>query len=149
MNKTRLVALITVLLTIGTVFGHKIHKRDVPSVIINSFHKHFPRAYDVEWKMEQNIYKVEFETGLRRNDHTIWFDNLGKIVRHKEEISKNKLPTQIIKKIDTDFGGYRISDVKRISEDNSVIYTLELKRFNEEWKVSFNPDGSIISKIPD
>ena len=50
----------------------------------------------------------------------------------REEILKNKLPTQIIKKINTDFGGYRISDVKRISEGNSVIYTLELKRFNEE-----------------
>ena len=149
MKKHGIITIVALLLTLSPLLGQKIHKRNVPSIVINAFHQHFPRAYDVEWKKDQNIYKVEFETGLRRYDHTVWFDSLGQMKRHKEEISKSKLPAQVTQKINTDFAGYRISDVKKITDRNSVLYTLEVKRFNDEWKVSIDSDGNIISKIPD
>ena len=149
MKKYFLVSLMTFLLAVNAAFAQKIHKSSVPSIIVNNFHQNFPRAYDVEWKLENELYKVEFETGLRRYDHTVWFDSLGQMKRHKEEISKSKLPAQVTQKINSDFAGYRISDVKKITERKSVLYTLEVKRFNDEWKVSIDSDGNIISKIPD
>ncbi len=130
-------------------FGQKIHKSDVPSLIINSFYQHFPLAYDVEWKKEQEVYKVEFETGVRRNDHTVWFDSFGKIIKHKEEISKSKLPEEVLLKLSSEFRDYRVSDIKRITEKDETVYTLELKKMHEEWKVSFDKNGKLLSKIPD
>ncbi len=129
--------------------GQKIHKGDVPSLIINSFHQHFPLAYDAEWNKEQEIYKVEFETGVRRNDHSVWFDSLGKIIKHKEEISKSKLPEDVLLKLTSEFKDYRVSDVKRIIEKDETVYTLELKKAYEEWKVSFDKSGTLLSKVPD
>lgn len=129
--------------------GQEIHKRDVPSLIVNSFYQHFPLAYDVEWKKEQEVYKVEFETGVRRNDNSVWFDSFGKIIKHKEEISKSKLPGEVLSKLASEFKDYRVSDIKKITEKDETVYTFELKRAYEEWKVSFDKNGTLLSKVPD
>lgn len=149
MKKYGIISVIVLSLFASTAFGQKIHKSKVPSLIINSFHQQFPLAYDVEWKLEQETYKVEFETGIRSYDHTVWYDKSGKAIRHKEEISKRSLPKAVLLKLNTDYKNYRISDVKKITEDNKSLYTLELKKSYEEWKISIDSDGTIRSKVPD
>ena len=149
MRKYGILSLFVLSLFISTALAQKIHKSKVPSLVINSFHQQFPRAYDVEWKMEQNIYKVEFETGIRGHDHTVWYDPSGKIIRHKEEMTKHQLPDAVLSKLNAEYKNYRISDVKKITEGNKILYTLELKKAYEEWKISIDSDGTILSKIPD
>lgn len=150
MKKYKLISILAILLvSTSTMFGEKIHKSAVPSLIINNFNKQFPRASDVEWKMENDIYKVEFEVGLFKNDHTVWYDSYGNTMMHKAEISKRDLPKAINSTISTEFKGHRVSDVKRITKQTDTTYTMELKRFDEEWKVSIDSKGNIISKIPD
>ncbi len=149
MKKYFLVSLMTFLLAVNAAFAQKIHKSSVPSIIVNNFHQNFPRAYDVEWKLENELYKVEFETGLRRYDHTVWYDQSGKIIRSKAEIPKSELPEAVQSKLATEFRGYLVSDIKKIVDQNVAIYTLEVKKLYEEWKVSLDAEGNILSKIPD
>lgn len=130
-------------------FGQKLNKRSVPSLVINNFQKEHPRAYDVEWKLEKDIYKVDFETGIRRQDHTIWFDKNGKVLKQKSEISKKELPENILIQLNAQYKDYRVSDIKRIIDNSDVLYLMELKKMNEEWKISFSPDGVVLNKIPD
>lgn len=133
----------------NTAFGQEIPQSQVPSLIVNNFQQTFPKTFDVEWELKGDLYEVEFETGLLGTDHEAWYDKTGKLVKHKEEISKSDLPQKVSAKINSEFSAYRVEDVKRITESDKVTYTLELKSFTEEWKVMFDKEGAILSKIAD
>lgn len=133
----------------NTVSAQDLHPSQVPSIIINNFQKSFPKAFDVEWELDGMYYKVEFETGLLGTDHDAWYDQTGKLIRHKEEIAKSDLPQKVQSKINSTFSGYRIDDVEKITEGNKVSYTFELKSWKEEWKVAMDSEGNILSKIAD
>lgn len=60
--------------------AQNMDRRQVPSVVLNNFDLQFPKAVDVEWEKIGDPFKVDFETG-RSNDHTIWYDALGDLVR--------------------------------------------------------------------
>ncbi len=149
MKKFSLICVLSLLFSINIAFGQKIHKSSVPSLIMNSFQQEFPRAFDIEWNLEQDIYKVGFETGLRRHDNTVWYSKTGKKLKQKSEISKKSLPEKVLNSIKTNFDDYKISDIKVIKESGKEIYTLELKKIYEEWKVSIDSEGVITSKVPD
>lgn len=149
MKKSILIITSMLFLSAGAIFGQDIHKSQVPSLVLNSFQQAFPKALDAEWEMEGDLFKVEFETGILRTSHDVLLDKTGKILRHKEEISKNDLPKPVSAKISSDFPGYRIDDVEKITEGNKTVYTLELKKLHEDWKVAFDPEGNILSKIAD
>lgn len=149
MKRSRLIAAFALAFALNATFGQDIPKSQVPSLIVNNFQQAFPKAADVEWKMDGEIYKAEFETGLPGIDHDAWFDKTGKLVRHREEISKSKLPKKVLAKIKADFSGYRMDDVRRITEGSKVTYALELKKLKEEWKVAFDTEGNVLSKVAD
>jgi len=149
MKTTFFMGLLALALSSNSVTAQDIHPNQVPSVIVNNFQKAFPKAADVEWELDGSNYKVEFETGLFGQDHEVWYDHNGKLLRHKEEISKSDLPQKIMAAISRDFKGYRIDDVKKITEGNKVTYTMDLESFKEEWKVAFDSEGKLLSKIAD
>jgi uncharacterized membrane protein YkoI len=133
----------------NTARAQDLHQSQVPSLTVNSFQKSFPKAFDIEWEQDGEHYKVEFETGLLGTDHTIWYNKTGKVIRHKEEISKSKLPQKVLAKINSNFRGYRVDEVEKIAEGGKIIYTLELESLTKEWKVAFDSEGNILSKVAD
>lgn len=149
MKRTLLAGTFVVALFAGTVKAQDLYQNQVPSVIVNSFQKTFPKAFDVEWEMDGENYKVEFETGMLGTDHEAWYEKTGKLIRHKEEISKGELPPKVLAKVNSDFKEYRIDDVEKITEGDQVTYTLELKTISEEWKVAFDKEGNVLGKIAD
>lgn len=133
----------------NVAFAQDIPQSQVPSVVVNSFQKEFPKAYDVEWELDGENYKVEFETGVLGTDHDVWYDKTGKSIRHIEEISKSDLPQKILAKINNDFSGYRMDDLERITDDGKTSYKVELKSFTEKWKVAFDSEGNVLNKLAD
>lgn len=122
-----------------------LHKRDVPSVILNQFNKEFPKAYDVEWEKKGDLYKVEFETGWKK-DHDVWYNSEGKIVKHKEELSSKDLPKPIKDYIQQEYKDYKIDEVDKITEKNEVLYKVEVEKYDREIKLFFNEDGTLSKK---
>ena len=149
MKTNFLIGVIALLFFASTTHGKDLPKSQVPSLVINSFDQAFPKASDIEWELDGELYKVDFEIGLFGTDHNVWYNKAGKLMKHKEEISKNDLPQKVLSKIKSDFSGYRIDDVKKITEGNNSSYTLELKNFTKEWKLAFDADGNILSQIAD
>lgn len=147
MKSIFLTTALTVFSLTNKAMAQEMSQSNVPSVIVNNFQKQFPKAFDVEWELKGNLYQVEYEIGILGADHEAWYNQTGKLIKHKEEISKKDFPKKVVKSIDKSFSQYRISDVKKITESNNVAYTLELKSFSEEWKVTFDKDGTILSKI--
>lgn len=132
-----------------TAWAQDVPQSQVPSLIVNSFQQAFPKATDIEWELDGENYKVEFEIGLLDTDHDAWYDKAGKLIKHKEEISKSNLPQKVSAKINSDFKGYRMDDVKKITEGNKITYTLEVKSSGEEWKIAIDAEGNILSKVAD
>lgn len=149
MKKQFLIGSFALLLVTNMALGQDIPQNQVPSLVVNNFQQAFPKALDVEWELKGELYKVEFEIGLFGTDHEAWYDKTGKLMKHKEEISRKDLPKNVIAKINKDFSGYKVDDVKKIMEGGKITYTLELKTFTQEWKAAFDTEGNILSKIAD
>lgn len=107
-----------------TAMAQDIPQSQVPSLIVNDFQQKFPKARRVEWELKGDQYKVEFETGILGDDHDVYYSRDGKLVHHKEEISKSDLPKNVLSKISKDFGGYRADDIEKISENGRVNYKM-------------------------
>lgn len=146
---TVLIAAAAILFSTEQAFGQDIPQNQVPSLVLNSFQQSYKKAFDVEWEIDGDKYKVEFEIGLPGTDHEIWYDQAGKLLRHKEEISKGDLPKAVQTKLKSGYSSYRVDDVKRITEGAVVTYTLEVKNFTEEWKLAFDSNGNVLNKIAD
>jgi uncharacterized membrane protein YkoI len=126
-----------------------IPQSQVPSVILNQFNKQFPKTTDVEWEMDGNLYNVDFEIGWNI-DHEIWYNAEGKMVKHKEDISKSELPKAVNDRIQADFSGYSIDDLERITDNGKVVYKLELNALTQtDWDIVIDSEGKVISKIAD
>lgn len=147
-GKMILSACILALSTIGA-FAQDIPQSQVPAVVVNSFQQKFPKAKGIDWELKAGLYEAEFETGLFGTDHEVWIQSNGKIVRHKEEFAKNDLPKAVIAKVKKDFPGYRIEDVKKITEEQKITYAFEVKSRTEEWKLVVDTQGNILGKLRD
>ncbi len=126
-----------------------IPQNQVPSVIVNHFQQQFPKARDVEWELKGNQYKVEFETGLLGDDHDVWYDKTGKLVRHESEISKGDLPQKVKATLDSQYANYRVDDVKKIDEAGKIVYKIEVKSSASDWDLAIDSNGKVLSKVAD
>lgn len=147
-RKMILSACILALTTMGA-FAQDMLQSQVPAVVVNSFQQKFPKAKGVDWELKGGIYEAEFETGLFGTDHEVWIQSNGRIVRHKEELAKNDLPKMITAKVKKDFPGYRIADVKKITEEQKITYAFEVKSGSDEWKLVSDTQGNILAKVRD
>lgn len=135
-----------VFLFANPAFGQDIPASEVPSVIKNNFLLEFPKATDIDWEMEKNYYKVDFELN-NNTEYKIWYSAAGDIVKREEEISKHHLPAAILSKIQTDFKGYRIDEVDKVTTGTEIYYEVELKSLlKKEWEVTIDTNGEIRSK---
>lgn len=125
----------------SVLIAQDIPQANVPSVVLNTFQSKFPNATDVDWELEEGVYKVEFKIGKR--GHDLWIDKSGKIKKQKEDFPKSQLPAAISEKLKSDFSAYKIDDVDKIEQDGKVLYKVELDSPTGERDVWFNPDGSI------
>lgn len=139
-------SIIALVLGVANIFAQDIPQSQVPSLVLNSFQQKYPKAYDVEWELKGDLYKVEFEKSLLGDDVEVWFDKSGKVVRSKEEISKSELPKAVLDKIDAEFKASIIKDVEKFNENGTISYKVEIKTIREEWDVLFDEKGNILSK---
>ena len=148
MKKHFLIIILSFFFTANASFGQDIAQSDLPAEILNNFNQNYPKAMDVEWEMDGELYNVEFEL-TDKKDHDIWYNQAGEIVKHKQEIDQEDLPEQIRSKINSEYSGYTIDDAKQIVENNVTTYSIELDASTEELDLMFNSDGEIVDKKAD
>lgn len=98
---------------------------------------------------ENDQYKVEFEIGFWNDDHTVWYDASGTILRHKEEVSKKELPKAVRDAIGKNYKFYMVRDVVRNTEGKAVTYQVELRSLTKEWDIVYDTEGKELSKLRD
>ena len=148
--KTKItIACAAALLTGTALHAQHLTPAQVPAAITTAFNQTFPKAMDIEWKQKGEQYKVEWETGLFRNDHEAWYDAAGKLLRHEEEAAASDLPEAVKAAIAKEFPGYRSDDVKRIEAEGATTWIVELQNGPEEWKVAYDAAGKQLQKQAD
>lgn len=131
----------------SSAHAQKLTHDQVPAAVHTAFSKAFPEAIGVKWKMEGTQYQGDFETGLLRTDHEVWYDATGRLLRHEEDITASDLPAAVSAAIASEFPGYRVDDVERITMNGAVSYVAELKlKGQQEWKVAYDAAGKQLQK---
>ena len=116
--KSKTIQLVAIsFLSIGTIFAQDVPTSQVPSVIINNFKKEFPKAHDIDWEMQGDLYNVDFEIEWF-TDYEAWFN-----AQYKE---------------------YRIEDAKKIIENGVETYKVELEKWDEDFDVIYSKNGNLI-----
>jgi hypothetical protein len=142
MKKEILTLTACVLLISINAFG----QQSVPSVVKNHFETAYVQATEVEWELEGNLYRVEFETE-NDVDREIWYDSNSTIVREETEIPVNDLPQAVRQAAERGFPGYEIDDVEKVTQPQGVTYRVELEALlKRDWDVVYSPDGKILEK---
>jgi uncharacterized membrane protein YkoI len=149
MRKLTIIAAFAISALSFSAYAQDIAQSNVPSLVVTNFQQAFSKARDIEWEMDGDLFKVEFEIGMFGPDHEAWYNAEGQLLKHKEEISKADLPEKVQATIKNEFEGYRVDDVKKLTAGNEVTYLMELKKLTEEWKVAIDANGKTLSKIAD
>ena len=134
--------LVVIMMATGTIIAQDMRQSDVPSVVVNSFKKEFPKAKDIEWEKKGEVYNVEFEVGFF-SDYEAWYDTTGKIIRYTQEISNRDLPKAIKDAIKNQYKGYRVDDAKKQVENNIETYLVEIEKKKDEINLVFSADGTL------
>jgi hypothetical protein len=143
MKKILFVGLFTAGLMLSSYAQDNLKEKDVPPAIQTTFKTEFPNAKDVEWKLKDGKYKVEFEiNGL---DHFAKYGTDGKIMAKGMKIRTSELPNAVSSAVKSGYADRTIDDVYRVDKDGSAFYLVKLNG-NPETKVLYSADGQVVPK---
>lgn len=120
-------------------FAQDLKEKNVPSVVLNSLSKAFPKAEKVEWEMEGNYFNAEFQ--ISRREHELWLNSRGMIIKHQQELRTDQLPEIVRNGARKYFKGYRIDELYKVELARKFYYKLSLRTFTDHKHAVFNHKG--------
>ena len=112
----------------------------------SAFTAKFPGATKIKWSIEKpGEYEVEFRlNGIKT---AALFDLRGALIEIEEEIKEVNLPQSVKTSIIKDFSGYKLKEIEKVTHPNGdITYEMEALRRKIKLEISFNFEGTIISK---
>lgn len=148
MKNRNIITVAFTLLGAFSIFAQDMNPDNVPSNLKQNFQKSFPQATDVEWEMDGQSYKVEFD--MNRNEHEIWYATDGTATRTEQELTEAELPQTIKTAISGNYAGYKVDSIEKTTVNGSSTYEVELEKgWNNEKDVIFNESGKVLSEMID
>ena len=130
-------------LALSSVSAQFLASDRVPESVRVEFNRQFPKAKSITWTPEQKGYQASFETHYKK--YFVSYDNEGHIIDQTIELDKIKLPRNIRRKIERNYGDFIIEATYRIDSKNGSDFIVELGRSEEGIKLLFNPQGNLLS----
>jgi hypothetical protein len=146
MKKILFAYLLTTGIMLGAYAQDKVKEKDVPAAVQTSFKSEFPNAKDVDWKMKEGKYKVQFEVnGL---DHIASFGADGKLMSRGMKIRASELPAAIATSVKSSYADRSIDDVYRVDKNGAAYYLVKLNG-DPETKILYAADGQVAKEKMD
>ena len=116
----------------------------VPSVVSNTLQAAYPGVTTVDWDKKKNFYEAEFKQNNR--EVTAEIDANGKLIRQKEDITQQDLPSALQQAIPAS-EGYVVDDIDKVTLNGTTFYQVELdgKGKNKDKKLVFEANGQASS----
>jgi len=132
----------------------------VPVMIRTSFEQKYPGASKVIWyrynpdktmtepeewyaTMDNTDYYVSFYWDDA--DYIAWYDN-GKWIRASKHIDNIDIPADVMRAINTQYPGYRITDVDLEYESKQTLYEVKMVKGESRMNVHYTPTGVVFKK---
>lgn len=132
----------------ATMSAQDLKTSDVPSNLTNNFQKSYANAAGVEWEMDGDNYKVEFD--VNKMEHEIWYSKEGTVVKTESEISESELPGAITSVIKNKYADYKVDSIEMTESNGQKNYEVELEKgWTKEVKVVFDATGKVMSSVED
>ncbi len=142
MKKLMLLAAMVMGVSLG--FSQKMKDAEVPAAVKSALQKQFPAAKDVKWDKEKSQYEASFD--LNKTDHSVLFDEAGKIVETEVEIEMNQLPKGVAEYIKANYKGVTVKEAAKITDaEGKVTYEAEVKGMD----LLFDSTGKFIKEVKD
>jgi len=133
----------------------------VPVTIRTSFDTKYPKASRVVWYqympdktqpsdatvwyagLDEKDYYVTFN--WNDADYIAWYDN-GNWIRSSQMIDNIDLPADVMRAVNTQYPGYRITDVDLEHDNKMDLYEVKLAKGDSKWNVHYNANGTVARK---
>ena len=133
----------------------------VPVTIRTSFDTKYPKATKVMWYqyvpdktqpsdvtswysvLDEKDYYVTFN--WNDADYIAWYDN-GNWIRSSQTIDNIDLPANVMRAVNTQYPGYRITDVDMEHDNKQELYEVKLTKGDSKWNVHYTADGTVARK---
>lgn len=112
--------------------------------IQTAFNEKFPNATDVEWKVSNNVYEIDFE--INHVDYEAWYDSDANLLMYKYDIANSELPQEVLSAMTNDYPGYVLDESEKVYKGNMIGYYLDLKKNKTEVHAFYKDNGTFISK---
>jgi hypothetical protein len=145
MKKILLATLLTTGLVMGA-FAQELKEADVPAVVKTSFKTAFPNAKDVDWKMKEGKYKVDFD--IDGTDQIAAFGADGKMISKGMKIRVSELPSAVTSAVKSAYADREIKNVYRVDKNGTINYLVKLEG-NPDTKVLYTADGQVVKEKKD
>ncbi len=117
---------------------------DVPANIKSSFSSSYAQATDVEWDQKDDSYHAKFE--MNNTDHYVVYKQDGTVEKKGREISPSELPAAVRTAINQQYANRTIEKAGTVEKDGKTMYKAKLDGDDEDLKVIFNADGSVVKE---
>ncbi len=133
----------------------------VPVAIRTSFETKYPNATKITWYQyapdkTQKTDPTLWYYGLDDKDYyatfywddadyTAWYDN-GTWIRSSKNVDNIDLPVDVMRAINTQYPGFRITDVDMEKDNKQELYEVKLVKGDTKWNVHYTPTGTVSRK---
>ena len=117
---------------------------EIPSVVLNEFWSHFPKASDVEFAKTGDDYMVDFE--WNGNDAGVVIAPAGVVIKEKMEISFEELPAGVKQALGK-FRKNKIGDIEIVKINDNTFYQVEIKQFWLDKRIVLDTTGKEENKL--
>lgn len=127
----------------------KISSEEIPSVVINSFHKAYPNAEikgtSIEKENGKHYYEIESMEGTKHID--LLLTHSGQIKEVEETVSQSELPAQVMKTLNIKYQDLEINKAEKVTSGKKITYELSIESSDKKHEVVISPKGNIIKSI--
>ena len=127
-----------------SIQAQPINKDKVPAAVQSAFQAKFPNAREIKWEMEgASEYEANFRSAA--GEQSAKFDKGAKWQETETEIAANDLPKEVTQTISTQYAGYKVKEYEKVeTNDQGLIYELEMAKAADKIEVRFSPNGKML-----
>ncbi|HEY4651173.1 MAG TPA: hypothetical protein VIG72_07150 [Pontibacter sp.] len=120
--------------------GRDIPPGQVPSVVVNTLHKAYPAAANVEWEKQKATYTAEFDVGA--TEYTVLLNSAGQLVQSKRDIGETELPAAVKNYLSGKYRNDRVDDAELLEKNGRLYYQVELHGNAQDTKLVLDATGN-------
>tara|TARA_R110000868_G_scaffold83515_4_gene235699 strand:- start:17134 stop:17949 length:816 start_codon:yes stop_codon:yes gene_type:complete len=125
-----------------SVLSQRIDQKNVPAVTLNAFQLKFPNAQETKWKLDGDIYKIDYE--VNGKSHFLKMDAKGTVLQHNQDLYVSEIPKIVLETIRKKATYFDINDADKYENESRITYEIKFKvdgKYSYFW---LNENGKLI-----